>query len=454
MAMMTALMMGVVILGVGAALDYTLMNNQSSDLQNMADAAVLAAARSGEDDPAKLQKIAQAVVNSHNVDGPKLTVKARLDGDIVVVDITSEHELLIPGMGDEPKRVSVTSASPRPSTTPINLALVLDTTDSMHGANIAALKLASSALLTEMENVESETRVSIVPFSDYVNIGYKEKAKDNRHWIDRKDEGHSWKSCWDRTNWKGRTCKKVGKTTHPVYKDGKFMGNQTRDKWSCTGGSKTIERVCGTHTKKWHGCMGTRENDKRAQQADYDGVKLPVAINQTCGTPIMPLSSNFAEMRTRVQSLSTRGETYLPSGLIWGWRTLDPELPYTEAASTRDPELMTAMLFMTDGANTRSRGKSSGNSSGTDHEYKKDGGAAGLKLTKDLCEAIKDDGIHVFVVAYQMPGKNSTAQVLSDCATDSSTFFEPENAQQLVSSFRDIAKMLNQTRLIYHETDS
>ena len=200
--------------------------------------------------------------------------------------------------------------------------------------------------------------------------------------------------------------------------------------------------------------MGTRESDPKARQADYGGTKFPVAMNKRCGTPIMPLSTNFADMRTRVQSLTTSGTTYLPSGLAWGWRTLDKDLPYTEAASTTDPELMTAMLFMTDGANNRSRGRSSSKTDGTDHEYTRDGGAAGLKLTKDLCQAIKDDGIQLFVVAYQLPGADSTATVLSECATDSTTFFEPENAQQLVSSFRDIAKMLNQTRLIYHTSDS
>ena len=252
----------------------------------------------------------------------------------------------------------------------------------------------------------------------------------------------------------GRTCKKTGTVTYPVYKDGKFRGNKTRDKWSCTGGTKTKERVCRTNTQKWHGCMGTRESDPKARQADYGGTKFPVAMNKRCGTPIMPLSTNFADMRTRVQSLTTSGTTYLPSGLAWGWRTLDKDLPYTEAASTTDPELMTAMLFMTDGANNRSRGRSSSKTDGTDHEYTRDGGAAGLKLTKDLCQAIKDDGIQLFVVAYQLPGADSTATVLSECATDSTTFFEPENAQQLVSSFRDIAKMLNQTRLIYHTSDS
>lgn len=455
MAMMTALMMGVVILGVGAALDYTLMTNQSSDLQNMSDAAVLAAARSGEDDIAKLQKIAQGVVDSHNTSDAKLTVTTRLDGDIVVVEIATEHDNLLPGMmGDKPQRISVKSASPRPSSTPINLALVLDTTGSMQGANMTALKQASAALLTEMESAESETRVSIVPFAQYVNIGYEDAKTDTRNWIDRKDEGRTWESCWNRSKWVGRSCKKTGTYTQPVYKDGKFIGNRTRDKWSCSGGKKETEKVCRTNTQKWHGCMGTRIAASQAREADYDGKKFPAAINKRCGTPIMPLSTNFADMRSRVQSLTTSGTTYLPSGLAWGWRTLDKDLPYTEAASTTDPELMTAMLFMTDGANNRSRGSSSGQANGTDHEYSKDGGAKGLKLTEDLCQAIKDDGIQVFVVAYQLPGADSTAKVLSDCASDSTTFFEPENAQQLIDSFKDIAKMLNQTRLIYHETDS
>lgn len=450
MAMMTALMMGVVMLGTGAALDYTMMANKSGDLQNVADAAVLAAARSGEDDIAKLQKIAEEVVKAHNL-GQELKVTARYDDDHIVVDIASEYTPVMTGMfGDDGRKMSVQAASPLPTATPINLALVLDTTGSMEGANMNALKQAASALLTEMEDAESETRVSIVPFGQYVNIGYKDAKTDTRTWIDRGNEGVTKTHCWDQNKQVSKpTCKKVGKIKQAIWRDGKFRGYKWKDQWKCTGGKWEKERVCKKRTPQWHGCMGTRANDSWAKKAEFGGVKLPAALDEKCGTEVMPLSQNFGEMRKRVQSLTTSGTTYLPGGLAWGWRTLNKEIPYTEASSTKDPNLMTAMLFMTDGGNNRSRGDSSSNASGTKHEYSRDGGSSGLKLTKELCQAIKDDGIQVFVVAYQLPGATSTVSVLSECATDQQSFFEPDNAQELIDTFTDIAKLLNKTRLAY-----
>lgn len=414
--MMTALMMGVVILGVGAALDFTLMTNQSSDLQNMADAAVLAAARSGEEDDETLQKIAQAVVDNHNTTGAELTVTARLDGDIVVVDITSKHEMIVPGMlGTEPQTISVTSASPLPTSTPVNLALVLDTTGSMAGSNIAALKLASNALLTEMESAEAETKVSIVPFGQYVNIGFEEKSKDKRGWINRGKEGQSWKSCW---------------INH---------GGQT---------------VCSNGVHKWRGCMGTHTDTKTAAGASAGSAKFPAAIDAYCGSEVMPLSTNFTAMKTKINSLTTGGTTYLAGGLAWGWRTLDKSAPYTEAAASTDPNLMSAMVFMTDGANNRSRGDSYWSSSGVKHNRGSDGGKAGLDLTKELCKNIKASGVKVYVVAYKLPNAKSTADVLSECASSQDTFYEPESAAELIDTFKGIARNLNEARLVYYNGNS
>ncbi|MEM9599469.1 MAG: TadE/TadG family type IV pilus assembly protein [Pseudomonadota bacterium] len=415
MAMMTAVMMGVAILGVGAALDFTLMTNQSNDLQNMADAAVLAAARSGEEDNAKLQKIAQAVVDSHNLDGAELTVKARLDGDVVVVDISATHDLMMPGlMGSDPKPISVTSASPLPTSTPVNLALVLDTTGSMRGSNIAALKLASNALLTEMETAEAETKVSIVPFGQYVNIGFEEKNKDSRNWIDRGKEGQSWTSCW--------------------WQNG--------------------QQYCNTGTHRWRGCMGTHTDNAMASRAAVGSGRFPAALDVSCGSVVTPLSTDFTAMKTKINALTTGGTTYLAGGLAWGWRTLDKSAPYTEAAASTDPNLMSAMIFMTDGANNRSRGDSYWSSSGVKHNRGSDGGKAGLDLTKDLCRNIKASGVKIYVVAYKLPNAKSTADVLSECATSQDTFYEPESAAELIDTFKGIARNLNEARLVYHDGES
>ncbi len=43
-----------------------------------------------------------------------------------------------------------------------------------------------------------------------------------------------------------------------------------------------------------------------------------------CGTEILDLTSNTNKVKSHIQSLTPHGETYIPSGLIWGWRMLSP----------------------------------------------------------------------------------------------------------------------------------
>lgn len=409
-AVMTAIVMGMLLLAVGAAIDYSRMSDQSGNMQNMADAAVLAAARSGEDDLEKLQKIAETVIATHNLDGPELSIRVRQDGDNIVVDIVSDYQMVMNGMlGSEGKPISVSSAAPMLTSSPIDLALVLDTTGSMAGPNIIALKDASLALLNELEDSEEETKVAIVPFGQYVNVGDMPMRRETRNWIDRSEEGQHVRQCW-------------------INRGGR--------------------KVCNRRITKWHGCMGTHENDAVARRAALGTQKAPAAMDEYCGSELMPLSRDFRAMKVKITTLMTGGTTYLPGGLIWGWRTLDRNAPYTEAASS-EPDTMRAMLFMTDGANNRSRGDDHANSSGTKHRYAVDAGKGGLGLTEDICDAAKVDGIRIYVVAYKLPGATSTKSVLSDCASGPDTFFEPESSQELIETFTDIARNLNNLRLAY-----
>lgn len=96
-AMMTALAMVVLLMGAGAAVDYSLLSNQSSSLQNVSDAAVLAAATSGETDEGKLLEIAQSVIELHHPDAENLSVAVKLVEGIVVVDVTSTREVIMKG---------------------------------------------------------------------------------------------------------------------------------------------------------------------------------------------------------------------------------------------------------------------------------------------------------------------------------------------------------------------
>jgi len=124
-----------------------------------------------------------------------------------------------------------------------------------------------------------------------------------------------------------------------------------------------------------------------------------------CGDEMMPLGNDFGKMKSLIAGLATSGETYLPSGLLWGWRALTPVAPFTEAASSPD-NTTSIMIFMTDGFNTLSQ----------DDEY--------------------HDGHHL----------------LKQCASDLSKNFEARDAAQLTGAFKEIVGRLGSVRLKYRPT--
>lgn len=450
-AMMTGLALATVMITVGAALDFTSVSGRTNDIQNMADAAVLAAAKSRSDDPAELENIVKTLIDQHNVQGWPLQVNVNVTEDDIAVDISTDYDTMIMGIaGKDTLPVRVVTASPRARLTPINLALVLDTTDSMQGPNITALKTAAAGLVTEMEQMEAKTRLSIVPFGQYVNVGTTQGKPGPRNWIDMGQYGQSYQHCWEPTiTVEEPTCTTVGTETYDHIVDGRNMGKRTRDKTECTGGKwEKGPEQCEMRTYDWHGCMGSRDGG-HAKKAAVGGKPIPAALDEWCGSTMLPLSDNYNSMRTTISGLTTKGKTYLPSGLVWGWRSLDKNAPYTEATASTDKRLKKAMLFMTDGLNTLSQGNGWSDKDGPKHRREDDGGADGLKLTEDLCKEINKEGIELFVVAYKLPETGQTGAVLEQCATTPSHFFEPESAQELVEDFRQVATMLDYTRLSY-----
>jgi len=133
----------------------------------------------------------------------------------------------------------------------------------------------------------------------------------------------------------------------------------------------------------------------------------------------------MAEVKSTITSLNARGWTYLPAGLMWGWRTLTPEAPFTQAASSTTTSTDRIMVVMTDGANTRSQGGSLG---AEGHETPNGNGAD--DLTEDLCANIKDDNILVYSIAYEITN-TATRNRLEDCASNPSMYFDASNGAEL-----------------------
>jgi len=155
------------------------------------------------------------------------------------------------------------------------------------------------------------------------------------------------------------------------------------------------------------GSMGQSVNGQRGGPSKMKGLKtaanglidterggtIPALPGQYCANEILPLTSNMASARRSINALKPRGWTYIPSGITWGWRTLEGELPKKVAAAPAKDDHKRVMVIMTDGENTRSK-------SGLTHEGENLNNAN--RKTARLCETVKNDDIEIYTIAYAL----------------------------------------------------
>ena len=411
---------------------------------------LLTAAKMRDASDAELRAAVEEVVARHNVDNLDLSITVTPSDDDIRVQITSTSQNTFMRVKDNGEvDVSVDAAASRAKLTPINLALVVDTTESMGGDNISALKAAVKGMVEQLDTPGNKTRMSLVPFGQYVNVGIDQGKPGSRTWIDMgEDYGKTHEHCYRPSiQIEAPVCQTVGTITYEDIRDGRNFGTKTRDDVQCEGGKyEQGEETCTTITRDWHGCMGSRKGGLGEQPA-AGGKRIPAALDIWCGSPVVPMTKDLSRIGTAADSLTVRGKTYMPSGLLWGWRTLEPSLPYSEASAFQKKGTKEALVIMTDGYNTRARGT---NDDKQDHLHENTTDISDAdKVTAKMCEKIKKEDIELFVVAYRFPGSDSAQALLEACATSPSHFFEPDNAAELASDFLEVASMLDNTRLIY-----
>lgn len=186
----------------------------------------------------------------------------------------------------------------------------------------------------------------------------------------------------------------------------------------------------------WGGCVGSRGGNGE-ETADYDGDEFPAITGVNCSNPITPLTADLEEPKKGISTLVASGWTYMPAGLAWGWRTLEGNAPFIEADTKEKFERDRFIVMMTDGANTRAN---SGGYHDSTNRNKAD------KATESLCTAIKGSDIQIYSIAYEIK-KTKTRRLLEGCASDTSMYFNAQNAGDLSQAFAEIAANLSTLRL-------
>ena len=433
-AMITAFSILALIGMVGLAIDYGRLLTVRQELQSFADGALVAAATSAKTG-SDYQTAATANLESN------WTAKKRSGTASITVEDAGENELkgtasttlpmtFLKVVGIASREVKV-NASIVYGQSAVEVALALDTTGSMSGQPIQDLRDASKVLLDVAytpPGASEKVKVAVVPFAQYVNVG---KSNRNKPWMSVPNDGSSTSNvCTTSSPVIGsKNCKTK---TGTGYNDGVPY---TYDYQECDNEYGPPVTTCGNQasTTTWNGCAGSRAYPLDNQVKVTSGQPVPGVMNVSCGSEVLRLTKNRSDIDDKIASLSAGGDTFIPSGLLWAWRTLSPDAPYADAtSSTATNAARKVLVLMTDGANTRSPNY-------PDHEGY-DANKANT-LMAETCAAIKTQKILIYTVAFNVTDQ-AVKDRLSACASSPTQFFNAPSAAELKASFEKIGQTL------------
>lgn len=413
-AVLGAILAMPVVLSVGMAVDVSTVVQTRSKLQSALDAAALSMAREGVTLPdAEAQRIAEQFVRS-NFGGPYSGLSVTRNGTAFRVDAEAPAQIAFGGLFGYKEWPVKGTASADIAYLPYEIALVLDTTGSMRGGKLAAMKEAVLGLVDTMSanvKVKENLKFAMVPFSSFVNVGPQFAPSFDRKGRVKKDTGADWLDIEGKSDiaqvelkkgvsrfevfhnlgedWKGcvetrQPTKKVaydvtdappGKKAESLfvpaisidepdaggYQNSYIASSVNPLDESLLSNVKKLQKyglvgnVLGVVTRTDNSGPGSMDDDALAATVEWAPVASSISAvrgpNASCQTqPIVPLSTDYEGIKAKVRSLEANGTTNITEGVAWGWRVLSPGEPFTEGAA-KNSKTRKVAIVLTDGSN-------------------------------------------------------------------------------------------------------
>ncbi|HVZ99362.1 MAG TPA: ubiquitin-activating E1 FCCH domain-containing protein [Caulobacterales bacterium] len=223
-------------------------------------------------------------------------------------------------------------------------------------------------------------------------------------------------------------------------------------------GGTNIWQVSGTCVSER---VGADKYSGVGPSSAYVGINYPASSSSGCsGAAILPLTSNKTSLTSRISSLSVANSTAGEIGAAWGWYMISPNWSSVWTGSSAPaaygaPETSKIMVFMTDGQfNTAyCNGVISQDSSMiSDSQRINCNGTNGSPSSsaQSICSAMKAQHITIFTIGFDMDSEpQSSRDVLTNCATDSSHAYLASTGQQLHAAFEAISTSISQLRITH-----
>ena len=494
-----------VFLTVAVAIDYARTATEYLRVQNAVDSAALAAShRLGLPDQ-DTQGLADAtayfkantakhrqvgVLDSVVLDAAKGEVQAKAHGTMLAS--------LLKAVGI--KQIGFNNqATVRKGKGTVEVALVLDNSGSMGGQPIADLRTAAQNLVgvlyTGYEGTD-KVKVGVVPFAASVNVGSQYKTAA---WMDTTGASpvHFENFAEPKTRFELLTqmgvawggCVEVRPAPHDVSDSVPSLGTPAslfvpmfnpdepdpgnsggssygNNYLSDYGGSCPVPPRTCLHTNhrgnctQWSDPPPIASAEAQARTCKYDGASIGSAQgpNYLCDSkPILPLTTSKASVVTMIQGLIAKGGTNILEGLMWGWRVLSPEEPFTEGRAYNDPENSKYLVLMTDGENWHQAMSNHNKSSYHSFGYAVKGrlgttytntALVNQMNTKTLaaCTNAKAAGIKVYTVAFRLDDA-ATLSMLATCSSGGTFAYKASDGAALMHAFESIGREIAKLRV-------
>ena len=408
--------------------------------------------------------------------------------------------------------------------TSFDVVMVLDNSGSMGGSKIRTLRSVAKDLsetlfsINEKSEKKDRVKIGIVPFTSFVNVGTQH---ENAAWMDR--EGRSpihWTNFETRgdgtpdpeefdssalyngrpsrfslykqlryTDWMG--CVEARPMPYDVTDDvpsksnpatlfvPEFAPDEPDYTWS-----RRYGRSWDSYYNNWlndDGGVCSEEADEAYRDAgmplhEYAQKRLckyreqksisgwNSGPNYWCKTrPIVDLTNDKNMILAEIDDMEADGHTNIHQGVVWGWRVLSPQAPFTNGrempAENSDEDLKRVLIVMTDGANTY-QGQNSFNRTrinaygyGAEERLGNNIDSSGEiqnkmdERTALACENAKRDGeIDIYTISFQIRDQ-ATINMMRNCATRSSMAYKADSNSALLEAFERIAEEITKLRL-------
>jgi Flp pilus assembly protein TadG len=411
---------------VGAAVDYTRVNNARTAMQAALDSTALMLSKdvtglSAAEINEKAQKYFAALYKQHpeakNVKISASYSSSAKEGSKIVLNASAYMETDFMKVAGYPQIDFGTSSTTVWGTSRLRVALALDNTLSMNSAGkMTALKTAAKNLIDTLKAAaknDGDVYISIIPFSVDINVG---TANKNATWL-------RW-DLWEANN--GSCDKKDSK--------GKTINAKSDCEAKKIGGKWTP-----ANRNTWNGCVADRDQNYDTLSTAPNTTKaetlFPADQAANCPVEMMALTYDWNALKTRVDAMQPVGYTNQPIGMAWGWLSLLQQSPLNAPAEDPNYKYNKVVILLSDGDNTQDRWYScSGSCSTID---------ARQKL---LCDNAKTAGIQIYTIQVNTNNDN-TSPVMSYCASSSSTYFSTTTANGINTAFDQIGGSLSRLRI-------